>query len=192
MLIIYNKLEEDLCKFLEKEVEPICYGELKEKAYRAAAYLEDNTYISCVLFRNSYAQADRAIQEFDRVKNNPPIDKRINYRSYVRAFTTGDNIIASNIISKIEKSRYAISVPCYNKLALMMEKEGGGISFRGIMDDGKKYDFFIESNFEFIDMPEGYNASQLVEIISHDRRDDFQDLKEKFYFNCYLDCISYP
>jgi hypothetical protein len=192
LLIMYNKKEEEFCKFLEKEIEPVSYGELKETAYRASVYLVDNTYIPCVLFRNSYAQADRAIQEFDRVKSNPPVDQRFNYRAYVRAFTTGDNTIASNIISKIEKSPYAASVSCYNKLASMMEIEFGGIAFKGIMNDGEKYDFFIDSNIEFIDMPDGYIASQMVEIIPQARRDDFKDLKERFYFNCYLDCIQYP
>jgi hypothetical protein len=191
-LIMYNKQEEEFCKFLKGEIEPILFGELKETAYRASVYLLDNTYIPCVLFRNSYSQADRAIREFESVRKHPPTDRSINYRSYVRAFTTGDNIIASDIISKIETSPYAIPVSCYNQLASMMEIEYGGVSFQGRMDDDKKFDFFIDSNIEFIEMPKGYVASQIVEIIPHARLDDFKDLKEKFYFNCYLDCIHYP
>jgi hypothetical protein len=187
---MYNKQEQEFCKYLEKEIEPISYGEFNETAYRASVYLLDNTYIPCVLFRNSYAQADRAIREFEIVRNSPPVDDRINYRSYVRAFTTGDNIIASNIISKIENSPYAIPISCYNQLAAMMKIENGGLSFLGRMNDGKKFDFFIDSDIEFIDMPDGYVASQLAEIIPHARREDFKDLKEKFYFNCYLDCIK--
>jgi hypothetical protein len=191
-LLAYNKKEEEFYKFLEKEIEPISFGELKETAYRASVYLLDNTYIPCVLFRNSYAQTDRAIRTFDETRNKIPADPRIGYRQHVRAFTTGDNIIASDIISRIEKSPFAISTACYLELSAMMELEGGGISFLGKMKDGQKFNYFIDSDVEFIEMPNGYVASQLIEIIPHTRRDDFKDLKEKFFFNCCLDYIPYP
>ncbi len=79
----------------------------------------------------------------------------------------------------------------YNKLASMMDFEGGGLYFKGRMEDGKTFNYCIDSDVEFIDMPQGYIANQLVDILHNNDVRDFKEFKEKFYFNCFLDYIPY-
>ena len=188
-MLIFNKAEKELFKTLQKYFEPIYDWDFKTQAYAASVYTIDNTYLPCVLFRSCSEQVDNALSELDEIKKSKNSDDRIDFRTIVKGYVAANNLIQSDMIAKVEKSPFALSTRCVKKLATLLAQEGGGVSFKGTMDDGQKFDFFTDYDIGFFEMPEGYNGSRMVDVIPHDRRSDFNDLKGKPFFSCFLDWI---
>jgi hypothetical protein len=176
--------EEKLVQFLRSEVEPISDVNSK-KAYRAAAYLRDGTYLPCVMFRQISDIVDLAIRRIAETKSEREEDW-YNYQMVIRSFVVTTNRVAFYDIARIEKSPYALPASILKKVWAAGETRMSWISFVGVMDDGKEFDFGSAYHVEFFDMPEGYAADRIVDVIPHKNVGE-QMLRDRPYFDCFVD-----
>ncbi|HEX6716853.1 MAG TPA: hypothetical protein VF088_07065 [Pyrinomonadaceae bacterium] len=176
--------EDKLVRFLRSEIEPISDGYSK-KAYRASAYLRDGTYLPCVVFRQMSDIVELAIRRIADTKSEKEEDW-YNYQMVIRSFVATTNRVAFYDVARIEKSPYALPVSILKKVLEAGETHMSWISFVGVMNDSKQFDFGSTYHVEFFDMPEGYTAECIVDVIPH-RSVGSQMFREKPYFNCFVD-----
>ncbi len=177
--------EEDIFRFLEKETEPIpdIIGNKTYTAYRASVYLKDNTYLPCVKFKSFRGIVELAIQRFEEVKIDKNTSYMESYPEIIGRFIAAKSTLWSVDVSRVEKSPYAIPYSYLKKMG--GETRMGWTSFTVIMNDGKQFQFGTSYSWEFFEMPEGYDACKIVEIIPN-KNTSPQVFREKPFFNCYL------
>ncbi len=196
--------ERDIIKYLKESSEPINgrYG----IAYLASTYLVDGTFLPCVAFCNSEPIVNLAIRRFKEEQAGKGVfgNSKMAYYQIVKTFVAGGNCINAYDISKVEKSRFAFSqrVLCQ----IHGETTMGWTGFVGKMKDGACFGFGSTFNFEFFEMPDGYQADDITEIINHSYIDNAGEIKsyhsvalesidatrlnvyrERPFFTCYLD-----
>ncbi len=204
-----NKVTEiEIISFLKNNIEPFqdnTYG----LSYRASVTLKDGTFLPCVIFRNPEQTIDLAIRRFKEEQSNKSIfsnkSKGFGYREIVKNFVTkGNNINIYDIIN-VSKSRFAIPFEVFRKVH--GETAMSWTAFILEFNDNKKLSFGTSWNWEFFDIPEGYdfkNVKSIIsgcyltkenEIVQHKSILDFQNDKEKFqtiyrekpFFECFID-----
>ena len=176
---------EEVVKFLCAEIEPVS-DVYSRRAYRASVCLRDGTYLPCVMFRNFSDIVDLAIRRFNETRNNKSLHESMGYRAVVKSFVATGNRVDGYDIARVEKSPYAIPAICRNKVWSAGETRMGWISFTGLMDDGKGFWFGTSYHIEFFEMPEGYTASQMIDVLPHKSLSG-QYLRERPFFDCYLE-----
>lgn len=181
--------KEDIIHFLFNEIEPIS-DVMSKNAYCASIYTIDDIYLPCVIFRSVVERVDHAIRRFDETRHieTPPDAARkqkISYRDVVQVFVASGNRINDYEITRIENSPYAIPPTIHSKLWAAGETGMGYTAFIGIMDDGKEFPFITNFGIEFFEMPEGYTASRIKDIIPHKNIKGIQ-FRNKPFFDCYL------
>ncbi|WP_350290044.1 hypothetical protein [uncultured Croceitalea sp.] len=160
------RLEEKI-KFLKDNIEPLSdqiYGD----GYRASAYLTDGTYIPCVRFRNPELRTKQAIKRFDEERKGKSIFKSGSGNGYgeiVELFVTGGNSLNKFDIDRIELSPYAFPKAVLSQIR--GETSMGWTGFCAKMNDGKIFGFGTSFLFDFFQMPKGYVANDIAEIINH-------------------------
>jgi hypothetical protein len=197
--------EEEIIKFLKENTEALqdqSYG----TGYRASVYLVDGVYLPCVIFRNPKSIVELAIKRFrDEQTGKSILKKDTNHKYYntVKTFVTNGNRINVYDIAKVEKSRYAFPTSILYKVH--GETRMSWTGFVAKMKDGKLFAFGTTFHMEFFNMPEGYAAEDISEIINHSYLsengeiesyyDDSFDLsafdinsvyRERPYFECFL------
>ncbi|GGG57243.1 hypothetical protein [Epilithonimonas arachidiradicis] len=201
-------LEEDLIKFLKNNIEPYddqIYG----KTYRASVTLTDETYLPCVIFRNSKPKIDLAIKRFKDEQGGNSIfknkSKGSGYREIVKNFIISGNNLNFHHIANIEKSSFAIPLSIVRKIdgETAMSWTAFVIKFK----NGQKASFGTSWNWEFFSKPDGFDFDDIEEIISgayldkngeiifHKSIQNYNEMKdlldvtyrEKPFFECYLD-----
>jgi hypothetical protein len=199
---------EEIIKFLKSEIKPIEDQNIG-LGYRASVYLKDGTYLPAVIFRNPKMKVDQAIKRFKEEKSGKGIiswgkDKDA-YREIVKLFVTSGNKINDYDIEKVEKSRFAFPIEILKKLRGETTMAWTGFAVR--MKDGKIFGFGTSFLTEFFQMPNGYEATDIEEIINHSyiskmgelkshkvpffqRPDDYDEKvihRERPFFECYLE-----
>ena len=198
---------EGIIKFLKSNVEPhedSSYG----LGFRAAVYLNDGTYLPCVVFRNSGTIVNLAIRRFkEEQKGNGIFNKgsEVGYYNIVKNFVTTGNCINDCDIERVEKSKYAF--PLAIQKQIKGETTMGWTGFAAKMKDGKIFGFGSTFSFEFFAMPDNYSVDDIVEIINHSyvlktgelrshrerpmtRPEEYKDAvvyRERPYFECFID-----
>lgn len=151
-----------------------------KKAYRASVYLNDNTYLPCVIFRNKNDILDLALKRFDELRDT-------NYfKDVVESFIISGSTVPFYDLRKIEESPYAIPSHLREIISSAGETKMGYISFLAEMHDGKKFYFESTSYIEFFDMPEGYDAKMMINVTPH-KYTAKEEYREKPFFNCYIE-----
>lgn len=198
----------EIIEFLKSEIEPIEDQSLGF-GYRASVYLKDGTYLPAVVFRNPKLNTDLAIKRFKEEKSGKGIINwgkgKDAYREIVKLFVTGGNRISDYNIEKVQKSPFAF--PKEILKTIRGETTMAWTGFAAKMKDGEIFGFGTSFLMDFFQMPEGYQATDIEEIINHsyisktgelkshkvpfhDRPDDYDEqalFRERPYFECYLE-----
>ena len=198
---------EEKIKFLKDNIEPLSdkiYGD----GFRASAYLKDGTFLPCVRFRNSKPITELAIKRFDEKRKGNSFfsrDSKVGYNNIVKIFVTKGNKINDYDIERIEKSPFAFPKEILDQIH--GETTMGWTGFCVKMTDGKIFGYGSSFLFDFFQMPNGYSANDIKEIINHsylsksgelkehtvpflDRPNDYDDksiFRERQFFDCYMD-----
>ena len=199
---------EEIIKFLKSEIEPI-EDENIGLGYRASVYLKDGTYLPAVIFRNPNLIVDQAIKRFKEEKSGKGfIDwgkEKDAYREIVKLFVTKGNKINDYDIEKVEESPFAFPIEILK--TIRGETTMAWTGFVARMKDGKVFGFGTSFLMEFFQLPNGYDASDIEEIINHSyisktgelkshkipffQRPDDYDInaihRERLFFECYLE-----
>jgi hypothetical protein len=201
-----NQQTADIIKFLKDNIEPHqdnAYG----LGYRAAAYLEDGTYLPCVIFRNPSTIVNLALKRFKEEQKGKGIfgKSAASYYKIVSHFVTSGNRINDYDIAKVETSKYAFPLAIQGQIR--GETTMGWTGFVAKMKDGKYFGFGTRYYMDFFQMPDGYLPEDIVEIINHSYvskngevrshretsmtfTDDYKDaivFRAKPFFICYID-----
>lgn len=197
--------EEEIIKFLKKNIEPLennFYG----IGYRASVNLTDGTYLPCVTFRNSKAVVDLAVKRFkEELSGNSIFSKpnRTGYRNIVKSFVTSGNCINHYDITSVSFSKFAF--PLNIQKQIRGETAMSWTAFVAKFNDNRLLSFGTAWNIEYFDLPEEFDAKNIIEIINDSyinkageivvhkslgerRFEDLQPInREKPFFECYLD-----
>jgi len=175
----------ELAKWLRNHIEPVSSFETKD-TYRAAAHLTDGTFLPCVVFSNPAERLKLALRRFEETRKDRSLDPSINYEAIVKAFAIDGSRVSAWQIARIDHSRFAIPAKLRDVVFAAGETRMSWIQFVGTMADGSSHSFGSPFNIEFFDMPEGYSAKDMVEVVSHTQTDGrrYNDLP---FFDCFLD-----
>lgn len=199
--------EKDLIKFLRETIEPLddnIYG----PGYRASATLKDGTFLPCVIFRNPAKLVNLAIRRFKEEQSGKSVfgkSSGFGYSEIVKSFVAKGNCINYYDIIEITKSRFAF--PLSIQKQIQGETSMSWTAFVAKFKDGRNLGFGTTWNLEFFNLPEGYDANEIEEIINHsyllktgeivEHRSHFdrmtgKDEMEKIFgdrpfFECYID-----
>lgn len=157
--------EKVITRFLKENIEPIdsyIYG----KSYRAAVYLKDGTYLPCVIFRSAGPLTNLALKRFKEEKNRRGLfNSAAGYYQVVKSFVTEGNRLNYYDIDSIEESKYVFPAQLYKQIT--GETTMGWTGFTAKMKDGKYFAFGTRLYIDFFQFPEGYQGSDVAEIINH-------------------------
>jgi len=175
--------------------------------YRAAVTLVDGTYLPCAIFYNADKVVAHAIGRFKEVQSNKALYSKasgFDYEAVVKTYIAGGNKLKKYSIAAIEKSRFALPV---NVLKLIRgETSMGWTAFVAKFKDGRSLGFGTSWNVEFFDLPEDYNADDIVDIVNNSyqlntgeivghrelnrpaKKEELASIKtDRLFFECYLD-----
>lgn len=200
----------DIIKFLKENVEPL-EQQFEGRQYRCSAYLKDGTYLSCVVFQNPEPTVNQAMKRLKEERTGKSIFSKSSdtdgYKTMVKLYSTGGNKVNEYDIDRVELSPYALP-----KLILSTIRGETTMAWTGFgvrMKDGQEFAFATSYLFEFFQMPEGYTADDVEEILNHrymstsgqlrehkvpfsswpDDYDQKAVYRERPFFKCYLEGI---
>jgi hypothetical protein len=199
--------DEDIIKFLKDNIQPLddnAYG----LGYRASATLKDGTLLPCVIFRNPATLIDLAIRRFKEEQSGKSIFSKssgLGYREIVKTFVASGNCVNHYDIAKVDKSRFAFPLDVQKQIK--GETSMSWTAFVAKFKDGRHLSFGTTWNWEFFDLPDDFNAENIVEIINHSyllktgqivghrssfdrvtRKDEMEKIySDRQFFECYVD-----
>ena len=199
--------DKDIISFLQNNIQPLddnAYG----LGYRASATLKDGTFLPCVIFRNPSTLIKLAIRRFKEEQTGKSIFSKssgLGYRDIVKSFVASGNCVNHYDIAKVDKSRFAFPLDIQKQIK--GETSMSWTAFVAKFKDGRHLGFGTTWNWEFFDLPDDFQAEDIVEIINHSyllktgeiigHRSSFdrvtrKDELEKIYsgrqfFECYID-----
>jgi hypothetical protein len=135
-------------------------------AFRCAAWLDDGTYLPCVLLREATAHVQlardllerRVAEDFDAV-----------YPSLLRSLVVSGSRVDEQRLARLETSPFAIPWSLLSTLPGQLNVSP--MEFAAAMDDGAVFAFGTALDLAFFDMPPGYSGSRVrrVEPSAHPR-----------------------
>jgi len=177
--------------------------------YRSSAYLTDGTFLPCVIFRSSKPIVDLAKKRFKDESSGKSIFAKssgLGYTDIVKSFVATGNCVNVYNIAKISKSRFAF--PLQVQMQIKGETSMSWTAFVAKFSDGRHLSFGTTWNWEFFDLPDGYNTEDIIEIINHSyllksgeivQHRDFDRVSrqkelahinpDRVFFECYLDAL---
>jgi hypothetical protein len=174
--------------------------------YRSSVYLTDGTFLPCVIFRSSKPVVELAMRRFKEEQSGRGIFAKssgFGYEEIVKTFVAKGNCVNVYEIAAALKSRFAFSFEVLRQVK--GETAMGWTAFVARFSDGRCLGFGTRWSYDFFDLPEGYDADQIVEVISNsyllrtgeivhhrslDPKMTIEELgvnREKPFFECYLD-----
>ena len=162
-----RRTEDEIIEFLKNNIEPLednVYG----LGYRASVYLKDETFLPCVVFRNSKPIVELAMRRFDEEQKrneNPGKSSGVGYYEIVKNFVAHGNCINSYDIARVEKSRYALPLSIMKQIRGETTMSWTGFAVK--MKDGKYFAFGTTYRFMFFDIPDTYSFDDIEEIVNH-------------------------
>jgi len=199
-----SKVVYDFLKTAKDEFVDSVYG----SGVRCSAYLTDDTYLPCVIIRESEKIVDLAIKRFEEEKKGKGIfskDEPEAYRKIVKNFLCSKSQVASYNIARLDESKFAFP----KNLLDILEGETT-MSWTGFvleMNDGKIFQYGTSFLVEFFDLPDGYTFNDVSKLHNHsyintdgvlkphsvpffDIPEDYdrsKSYRERPYFVCYKD-----
>ena len=113
----------------------------------------------------------------------------VTYTDVINGLLTKSGRIPAKEIGALEPSAYAIPVKLREQIE--METSLGWTRFQGVMKDGSLHEFGTEWRTEFFQMPEGYSASDLIQVMpvpeESEQHPNVPLFRERPSFHCYVD-----
>ena len=179
---------EEIIRWVRESVEPIpdlC----QRNAYRCAAYLKDDLYLPCVLFREAEAHTQLALARFDGSRGQVGGTHDPNsYSSIVQTFVAKGNRVSIWDMERVEVSPFAISPSRLREVK--GETRMSWTAFAAVMDDGREFSFGTSYGTEFFSMPQGYSADRISKIIPH-RNETTPVYRERPFFECLIELVDF-
>jgi hypothetical protein len=201
-----KSLEEDkIISFLKENIAPLNDSNFGP-GYRSSVYLTDGTFLPCVIFRSSKPVVELAMRRFKEEQSRRSIFAKssgLGYEEIVKTFVAKGNCVNDYEIAAVLKSRFAFPFEVLRQVK--GETNMGWTAFVAKFSDNRCLGFGTRWSYDFFDLPEGYDADQIVEIISNsyllrtgeivhhrslDPKMTIEELRvnrEKPFFECYLD-----
>jgi len=168
-------------------------------AFRCAAHLKDGLYLPCVLLRATNPQIDLALRRFAEtaVQEERTEQERKSFlrrlfatavpfglTDIVKTFVATGNRVNSWHLDRIEPSPFAL--PLARLQEIQGETRMGWTQFVGVMRDGKQFSFGTTYHTQFFEMPPGYTATDVVQIIPGEAVAG-PTYRERPFFECFID-----
>jgi hypothetical protein len=163
----------EMAAFVLKHVAPF-HDNIHGNQYRASAYLNDGTYLPCVIFQSRRAQVALALRRFRELRW-----KRSQYEAVVESFVAGHSNVADHEIKTIELSPFAWPLEILKTIE--GETTMGWTAFVAEMRDGKQFSYGTSFRFEFFELPPGYAHSDIAKI--HSGKIYFRESRPAGFFN---------
>lgn len=190
-------------------IEPIAddsYGPI----YRCSATLEDGTLLPCVTVQSRSAIVNLAklriteiVKGRSRLRSDDPLGDMID------SFASSGTQVSDYKVRSIGISRFAVPIRLMDEIHGETTMAWTGWVFR--MRDGRCFSYGSPFRWDFLDLPDGYEFSDLVEVINHSYVDSDGQVKplrqggllpegygrdyvlrERIHFICYVDGIDAP
>ncbi len=192
--------DDELTRFVRDNIAPLKHS-IYENRYRAAAWLNDGTYLPCVVFQSKQAQVNLALRRFKELRW-----KRSQYEAVVETFVASGSRVAGYHIKAVEVSPFAW--PAELLRTIHGETTMGWTAFVAEMKDGSMFSYGTQFCVEFFDLPTGYAYTDIQQIHSgmvysktrglesfsadscKETADEYTHspcLREKPFFTCYVD-----
>ena len=146
-------------------VEPIedrFYG----RRYRCSLTLKDGTFIPCAVIQSKSRLIDLAKRRITEEMGGAGILRGEDpYGQIVASFVTNSNRIADYHVQSASESKFAIPLPLLREIHGETTMGWTGWVFR--MTDGGVFSYGSTFSMEFFQLPEGYEFSDVEEVINH-------------------------
>lgn len=197
--------EDKIINFLKENIAPLNDNNFGS-GYRCSVNLTDGTFLPCVIFRSAKPVVKLAMRRFKEEQSGRSIFAKssgLGYEEIVKTFIAKGNCVNAYDITAVLKSRFAFPFEVLRQIK--GETTMGWTAFVAKFGDGRCLGFGTRWSNEFFDLPEGFDAGQIVEIISNsyllptgeivhyrslDPKMTIEELgvnREKPFFECYLD-----
>lgn len=136
--------------------------------FRCSAYLNDGTFLPCVMLRSALPIADLALRRFEEEKRGKGIFRSADagaYQKIVSHFVVTGNRVNHYDVSRIESSRFAIPRSLLAKIEGETTMSWTGFALE--MSDGKQFSFGTTFLAEFFNLPEDYSFADVVAVHNH-------------------------
>lgn len=158
-----NDILNDYIREAKDEWPDTSYG----TGYRCSVNLNDGTHLPCVMLRRPASMVSLALRRFEDEKRGKSIFaiKKGSYERIVEHFVTSGNRINSFDVRDVSPSRFA------TPKSLLSQIEGETImSWTGWvfeMKDGNLFPYGSTFLFEFFQLPEKYEFSDVAKVHNH-------------------------
>lgn len=177
------------------------------QGYRCSATLSDGTHLPCVILRKPKEMVDLLLVRLEEERGGRGIFKQVSndpYRKFVGTLFTGRNLIRDFDIKSVSPSPFAMPLDLLKQIKA--ESIMGWTGFVFEMTDGKLFSYGTTFNFEFFDLPEGYDFTDVKLIHNHSYLNENGDIsplrghaagfldtrskliiyREKVFFECFV------
>lgn len=191
-------------------VEPL-EEEFYGSVYRCSLTLRDGTHLPCATLQSRRRYVDLAKRRIKEEMSgqgvfSPQMD---GYHEIVENFAAGGSQVDDYNVALAGTSRYAVPRHLMEQIHGETTMAWTGWVFR--MRDGRCFSYGSPFRWDFLDLPDGYEFSDIVEVINHSYVDGEgqvrplvrggllpegyacgEVLRERIYFTCYVDGIDVP
>jgi hypothetical protein len=136
---------------------------LSRRCFRCSARLLDGTYLPCLVLREAAAEVEMVLSGWRASRLAEPPSSDEVYESNFKAIAVGGSRVSLEQIRELETSPYAISWDLLQTLP--GEVDWHLLTFTGVMDDGARFLFHTSMTVAFFEMPEGYSAQRVRQVI---------------------------
>ena len=177
---------EEIIAFVKKHIEPLPADRPYGERYRVAATQTDGTFLPCVVIQSACRTVDLALRRLEDTRTSS--DPNMDHRAIVTSFATRGNRVNGDDIRELSHSSFAIPLPRMKEIR--GETSMSWTEFYAVMKDGTEFRFGTSFLIEFFDMPSGYSAADIVNIIPAVRGEAARHeraYRERSFFTCYVD-----
>jgi hypothetical protein len=155
----------NIVEFMKAETEPfpdVNYG----PGIRCGAYLNDGTFLPCVVLRLSEPTTQLALRRFKELA--PSFfrkQKNANYEKVVKTFVAGGNRVNAYDIARVEDSRFAIPLSLLKQIRGETTMAWTGFVFE--MKDKSCFSFGTSFLTQFFNLPDNYTFQDVARVHNH-------------------------
>ena len=134
--------------------------------YRCSLTLKDGTFLPCAVLQSRDRIVELAMRRFEEEKRGGGLfGKRNAYREIVSNFVANGNSVNDYDVASACESRFAIPLALLSQIHGETSMGWTGWVFR--MRDGRAFSYGTSFSTEFFQLPEGYEFSDVVEVVNH-------------------------
>ena len=155
----------NIAEFMKSATEPFPdrnYG----PGVRCSAYLNDGTFLPCVMLRLSEATTKLALRRFKELAPTAfRTSKNLNYEDVVKSFVARGNRVNAYDIAKVKESRFAIPLSLLKQIHGETTMAWTGFVLE--MKDKSCFSFGTTFLTEFFNLPDNYTFQDVARVHNH-------------------------